>query len=188
MAQDSKHGEESEEKYAQKQEKKSGEKDRKQAEDKNGKGKNQVSDDYQEGPPDLEQQPVQLSQSAGGRTYYFTIPIRPLSGHIPQEYLERLTLYYALYGSVFAAVGAIAIVLPLVFGVEVATLLAWLLVLGGSVTLLMFLLICGAPGTTAFLLLSALHLTAGLYLLVEQETSSSRFTLLLTGWFLLHVW
>lgn len=149
--------------------------------------KDKRSEEYSEAPPDIEQPPV-LAHAAGGRgrTYYFTIPIRSMTGHIPEEALNRLTLYYTLYGIVFAAVGAISIVLPLVFGVGVQALLAWLLVLGGSVTLLMFLLICGAPGTTAFFLLSGLHLAAGLYLLLNPPSSREHLIYLLAGWFILH--
>ncbi|CAM6090789.1 unnamed protein product [Calypogeia fissa] len=154
---------------------------KKQTED--SKKKDKQHEDSGEAPPDIEQ-PAPVSSR--GRTYYFTVPIRPMSGQIPEEFLERLTLYYSLYGIVFAIVGAIAIVLPLVFGVGVEALVAWLLVLGGSVTLLMFLLICGAPGTTAFCFLSALHLAAGIYLLIRPPSTISHLLLLLAGWFILH--
>ncbi|CAM6084484.1 unnamed protein product [Calypogeia fissa] len=154
---------------------------KKQTED--SKKKDKQHEDSGEAPPDIEQ-PAPVSSR--GRTYYFTVPIRPMSGQIPEEFLERLTLYYSLYGLVFAIVGAIAIVLPLVFGVGVEVLVAWLLVLGGSVTLLMFLLICGAPGTTAFFFLSALHLAAGIYLLIRPPSTLSHLLLLLAGWFVLH--
>jgi uncharacterized membrane protein HdeD (DUF308 family) len=122
----------------------------------------------------------------GGRTYYLSIPVRPLSGEMAEEHLERLTLYYTVYGLVFAVVGAIAILLPLLFGIEVLSLLAWLLVLGGAITLLMFVLICGAPGTTSFLLLGAMHLAAGLFILLQPSEANKRFYYLFSAWFLLH--
>lgn len=181
---------EHQERYVKVEEKDGGERretDRKQREDAGGKKEREERiEHYDEERGQVEQHPV-VTRTAG-RTYYFTIPIRPLSGHIPEQYLEKLTLYYALYGLVFGAVGAIAIVLPLVFGVTIPYLLSWLLVLGGSITLLMFLLICGSPGTIAFFLLSALHLTAGLYLLVTQPSTIpiGQLTYLLAGWFLLH--
>jgi uncharacterized membrane protein HdeD (DUF308 family) len=103
-----------------------------------------------------------------------------------EEHLERLTLYYTVYGVVFAVVGAIAIVLPLLFGIEVLSLLAWLLVLGGAVTLLQFVLICGAPGTTAFLLLGAMHLAAGLFILLQPSEANRRFYFLFAAWFFIH--
>lgn len=122
----------------------------------------------------------------GGRTYYLSIPVRPLSGDMAEEHLERLTLYYTVYGLVFAVVGAIAICLPLLLGVEVLSLLAWLLVLGGAITLLMFVLICGAPGTTSFLLLGAMHLAAGLFILLQPSEANKRFYFLFAAWFLFH--
>lgn len=176
-----------------------------QAEDRaRGKGKEDARRGYRAAPHDVERPPIdrppmgrplgprgsrgqrRAGAGAKGRTYYVTVPIRTLSGHIPEQDLDRLSLYYALYGIVFAAVGAIAIILPLVFGVNVTSLLPWLLVLGGSVTLLIFLLICGVPGTTAFFLLSGLHMIAGLYLLVIPANSGRSFTYVIGGWFLLH--
>lgn len=122
----------------------------------------------------------------GGRTYYLSIPIRPLSGDVAEEHLERLTLYYTVYGLVFGVVGAVAIVFPLLFGIEVLTLLACLLVLAGAVTLLQFVLICGAPGTTSFLLLGAMHLASGVFILLQPEEAHKRFIFLFAAWFLIH--
>lgn len=122
----------------------------------------------------------------GGRTYYLSIPIRPLTGDMAEEHLERLTLYYTVYGLVFAVIGVIAILLPLLFGIEVLSLLAWLLVLGGAITLLQFILICGAPGTTSFLLLGGVHLASGLFILLQPAEANKRFTFLFAAWFLAH--
>jgi len=122
----------------------------------------------------------------GGRTYYLSIPIRPLSGEVAEEHLERLTLYYTVYGLVFGLVGVLAIVIPLLFGVEVLTLLAWLLVVAGAVTLLQFILICGAPGTTSFLLLGAMHLASGIFILIQPEQAHKRYIVLFAAWFLIH--
>lgn len=122
----------------------------------------------------------------GGRTYYLSIPVRPLSGEMAEEHLERLTLYYSVYGLIFGIVGAIAICVPLFFGIEVLSLMAWLLVFGGAVTLLMFVLVCGAPGTTSFLLLGAMHLAAGLFILLQPSEANRRFYFLFAAWFLLH--
>lgn len=122
----------------------------------------------------------------GGRTYYLSIPIRPLTAEVAEEHLERLTLYYTVYGLVFAVVGVLAILLPMFFGLQVLSLLAWLLVIGGAVTLLQFVLICGAPGTTSFLLLGALHLAAGLFILIQPAEAHKRFIFLFAAWFLAH--
>lgn len=162
------------------------EKDRKQKEDgSNRKEEQERREHYDEEHGEVQQHPV-ITQAAGGRTYYFTIPIRPLSGHIPERFLEKLTMYYTLYGLVFGVVGALAIVLPIVFGLPIPMLLSWLLVLGGSITLLMFLLVCGAPGTTAFFLLSALHLSAGIFLLIKPPSTDEHLTYFIAAWFVLH--
>jgi uncharacterized membrane protein HdeD (DUF308 family) len=122
----------------------------------------------------------------GGRTYYVSIPIRPLTGEVAEEHLERLTLYYTVYGLVFAVMGVIAILGPLLFSIEVLHLLAWLLVLGGAVTLLQFVLICGAPGTTSFLLLGAIHLASGLFILLQPDEANKRFIFFFSAWFLVN--
>jgi uncharacterized membrane protein HdeD (DUF308 family) len=162
------------------------EKDRKQKEDGGARKEEQERrENYDEERGEVHPHPA-VTQAAGGRTYYITIPIRPLSGHVPERYLEKLTMYYTLYGLVFGVVGALAIVLPLCFGLPVPMLLAWLLVLGGSITLLMFLLVCGAPGTVAFFLLSALHLSAGLFLLIKPPSTDEHLTYFIAAWFILH--
>lgn len=124
--------------------------------------------------------------NAGGRTCYISIPIRPLTGNVSDEHLDRLTLYFTLYGAAFPAVGAIAIVLPLIFGLSVQPLISWLLVLSGALTLLQFILICGAPGTTAFLLLGILHLCIGLWLLAVPGAGPTGLTFIFSGWFFGH--
>lgn len=122
----------------------------------------------------------------GGRTYYVSIPIRPLTGDVAEEHLQRLTLYFLVYGLVVGVVGALAIVLPILFSIEILKLLAWLLIVCGAVTLLQFVLICGAPGTTSFLVLGALHLAGGLFLVLQPVEGHKRFIFLFAVWFLAH--
>ncbi len=106
---------------------------------------------------------------------------------VADEHLERLSLYYSSYGVLFVLVGVVAILVPLFFGFPIDQLLAWLLVLGGAVTLLNFFLICGAPGTLSFLLLGALHLGVGLWLLLQPVPDPTTFLFVIAGWFLAHV-
>lgn len=106
---------------------------------------------------------------------------------VADEHLQRLSLYYTIYALVFGVVGAVAIVLPLFFNFPLDQLLAWLLVAGGGVTLLQFILVCGAPGTTAFLLLGALHLGVGLWMLLQPVPNPSMLIFIIAGWFLIHV-
>lgn len=120
------------------------------------------------------------------RTYYVNIPIHPLTGQVADEHLQRLSLYYTIYALVFGVVGAVAIVLPLFFNFPLDQLLAWLLVAGGGVTLLQFILVCGAPGTTAFLLLGALHLGVGLWMLLQPVPNPTMLIFIIAGWFLIH--
>ncbi|CAK9197890.1 unnamed protein product [Sphagnum troendelagicum] len=120
------------------------------------------------------------------RTYYINIPIRPLTAQVADEHLERLSLYYSSYGVLFVLVGVVAILVPLFFGFPIDQLLAWLLVLGGAVTLLNFFLICGAPGTLSFLLLGALHLGVGLWLLLQPVPDPTTLLFVIAGWFLAH--
>jgi uncharacterized membrane protein HdeD (DUF308 family) len=121
------------------------------------------------------------------RTYYINIPIHPLTGQVADEHLQRLSLYYTIYGAVFGIVGVIAILLPLFFkSLPLDQLIAWLLVIGGAVTLLQFFLVCGAPGTTSFLLLGALHLGVGLWMLLQPVPNSTALVFIVCGWFLIH--
>jgi len=121
------------------------------------------------------------------RTYYINIPIHPLTGQVPDEHLERLSLYYTIYGAVFGIVGVVAIVVPLLFkNIPLDQLIAWLLVVGGAVTLLHFFLVCGAPGTTSFLLLGALHLAVGLWMLLQPVPNPTMLVFIICGWFLIH--
>lgn len=121
------------------------------------------------------------------RTYYINIPIHPLTGQVPDEHLERLSLYYTVYGAVFGIVGVVAILVPLFFkNLPLDQLVAWLLVVGGAVTLLQFFLVCGAPGTTAFLLLGALHLAVGLWMLLQPVPNPTKLVFIVCGWFLIH--
>lgn len=106
---------------------------------------------------------------------------------VADEHLERLSLYYTIYGVVFGIVGVAAIVVPIFFKFPIDELIAWLLVVGGGVTLLQFILVCGAPGTTAFLLLGALHLSVGLWMLLHPVPNPTMLIFLIAGWFLIHV-
>lgn len=107
---------------------------------------------------------------------------------VPDEHLERLSLYFSTYGIVFILVGVVAIVVPLFFGIPIDQLFAWLLVVAGAITLLNFLLVCGAPGTTSFLLLGALHLGVGLWMLLQPVPNPTMLIFLIAGWFLVHVY
>lgn len=107
---------------------------------------------------------------------------------VPDEHLERLSLYYTIYGVVFGIVGVVAILVPLFFkNIPLDQLIAWLLVVGGAVTLLQFFLVCGAPGTTSFLLLGALHLAVGLWMLLQPVPNPTMLVFIICGWFLVHV-
>lgn len=122
------------------------------------------------------------------QTYNVTIPIRALTTpDVAHEHLERLSLYYTIFGAVFVLVGVVGITFPLVFALAVEQLIAWLLVLGGAVSLLHFLLVCGAPGTTSFLLLGVLHLGVGLWMLLQPVAGGTMLIFVLAGWFLGHV-
>lgn len=121
------------------------------------------------------------------RTYYINIPIHPLTGQVPDEHLHRLSLYYTIYGVVFGLVGLVSIIVPLFFKqLPLDQLIAWLLVAGGAVTLLQFFLVCGAPGTTSFLLLGALHLGVGLWMLLQPVPNPTMLVFIVCGWFLIH--
>jgi uncharacterized membrane protein HdeD (DUF308 family) len=107
---------------------------------------------------------------------------------VADEHLHRLSLYYTIYGVVFGIVGLVSIVVPLFFKqLPLDQLIAWLLVVGGAVTLLQFFLVCGAPGTTSFLLLGALHLGVGLWMLLQPVPNPTMLVFIICGWFLVHV-
>ncbi|CAI5518946.1 unnamed protein product [Closterium sp. Naga37s-1] len=103
-------------------------------------------------------------RSGADGVYHFVIPVRPLAGQISMEHLERLSVYNSLYGALFVAAGLVAILLPLIFplalGVAIKTL-GWVLLVGGVVTFLHFLFLCGAPGTVALLFLGLIHFAIG---------------------------
>ncbi|KAG0567052.1 hypothetical protein M758_7G100500 [Ceratodon purpureus] len=121
------------------------------------------------------------------RTYYINIPIHPLTGQVADEHLHRLSLYYTIYGIVFGIVGLVSIIVPIFFKqIPLDQLIAWLLVVGGAVTLLQFFLVCGAPGTTSFLLLGALHLGVGLWMLLQPVPNPTMLVFIVCGWFLVH--
>ncbi|XP_024383726.1 uncharacterized protein [Physcomitrium patens] len=121
------------------------------------------------------------------RTHFINIPLHPLTGQVAEEHLERLSLYYTIYGVVFGIVGLVAILVPLFFkSLPLDQLIAWLLVVGGAATLLQFFLICGAPGTTSFLLLGALHLGVGIWMLFQRVPNSTMLVFIICAWFLIH--
>eukprot|EP00850_Spirogloea_muscicola_P015457 SM000118S25600 [mRNA] locus=s118:244016:252177:- [translate_table: standard] len=103
---------------------------------------------------------------------------------IAVAHLDRLALYNLLYGTAFVVVGIVAMVFPAVFTVAIEQFIAWLLVIGGIATLLHTFLICGAPGTVAFLLLGLLHLSVGLWLLISPIQGIVSLTFVVAGWFL----
>ncbi|CAI7806242.1 unnamed protein product [Closterium sp. NIES-53] len=128
-------------------------------------------------------------RSGADGVYYFVIPVRPLAGQISMEHLERLSVYNSLYGALFVAAGLVAILLPLIFpltlGVAIKTL-GWVLLVGGVVTFLHFLFLCGAPGTVAQLFLGLIHIAIGFSLVtgtgLVQGPNALQF--ILAGWFL----
>ncbi|CAI5485330.1 unnamed protein product [Closterium sp. Naga37s-1] len=128
-------------------------------------------------------------RSGADGVYHFVIPVRPLAGQISMEHLERLSVYNSLYGALFVAAGLVAILLPLIFplalGVAIKTL-GWVLLVGGVVTFLHFLFLCGAPGTVALLFLGLIHFAIGFSLVtgtgLVQGPNALQF--ILAGWFL----
>ncbi|CAI5469657.1 unnamed protein product [Closterium sp. Yama58-4] len=149
--------------------------------------------------------PAMRSGSDG--VYHFVIPVRPLSGQISMEHLERLSMYNSLYGALFVAAGLVAILLPLIFtltlGVAIKALAltyfkcfslrpfspvraGWVLLVGGVVTFLHFLFLCGAPGTIALLFLGLIHFAIGFALVAGTGLAQGPNALLfiLAGWFL----
>jgi uncharacterized membrane protein HdeD (DUF308 family) len=118
---------------------------------------------------------------------YGVVGIRPLTGPLTDEDLQSMTRNFAIKGFLFTAVGVVAILFPFMFGLAIEQLLAWLLVLGGGITVIQFLLTCGSAGTASFLLLGALHFAVGLWLLLRPIQGLSSLTLILTGWIIGHV-
>jgi uncharacterized membrane protein HdeD (DUF308 family) len=118
---------------------------------------------------------------------YGVVGIRPLTGPLTDEDLQSMTRNFAIKGFLFTAVGVVAILFPFMFGLAIEQLLAWLLVLGGGITVIQFLLTCGSAGTASFLLLGALHFVVGLWLLLKPIEGLSSLTLVLTGWIIGHV-
>ncbi|KAL3701257.1 hypothetical protein R1sor_019279 [Riccia sorocarpa] len=110
----------------------------------------------------------------------------PLTGPITEEQLRIVTRQYAIKGTLFTLAGIFAIIFPFVFGLAIEQLLGWCLVLGGGVTLIQSLLLCGSPGTTTFLLLGGLHFFVGLWLLLNPLEGLTALTFVLSGWFLAH--
>eukprot|EP00850_Spirogloea_muscicola_P000611 SM000002S05691 [mRNA] locus=s2:1647785:1657192:+ [translate_table: standard] len=105
-------------------------------------------------------------------------------GRTSGAHIDRLALYNLLYGTAFIVVGIVAMVFPAIFTVAIEQFIAWLLVIGGIATLLHTFLICGAPGTVAFLLLGLLHLSVGLWLLISPIQGIVSLTFVVAGWFL----
>ncbi|MCO5580053.1 hypothetical protein L7F22_033919 [Adiantum nelumboides] len=144
----------------------------------------QVSNDDEE-KQEQQQEPL-IPPPRAARTYY--IPITSASTEMRQDWLERLNMFFTLCGAAFIIVGACSIVLPLFFSsITVQTLTRWILVAGGVVALLHFLLIFGAPATTSFLLLGILHLGVGLWMVIMSSVRQySPFFYIMAGWFILH--
>ncbi|KAL2650426.1 hypothetical protein R1flu_018554 [Riccia fluitans] len=132
--------------------------------------------------------PPQVDERPSLRTviYFGNYGTLPAPGPITEEQLRTVTRQYAIKGALFTVVGIIAIVFPYFFGLAIEQLLGWCLVLGGGVTLVQFLMLCGSPGTTSFLLLGALHFCVGLWLLLKPIEGLTALTFILSGWFLAH--
>ncbi|MCO5610583.1 hypothetical protein L7F22_064822 [Adiantum nelumboides] len=129
------------------------------------------------------------SGDTGRRRPAFFFPgVQSVGSDMAQEYLQRVCLYFTVYGVAFLLVGALCILLPIVFtGISIQHLIAWMLIIGGVASLLHFLLVFGAPGTTSFLLLGLLHLAVGLWILFQASVRlGSAFVWLLFGWFFIH--
>ncbi|GBG68480.1 hypothetical protein CBR_g3025 [Chara braunii] len=122
----------------------------------------------------------------GSGVYVITFPIRPLLGEISEVHLERVTKWFALYGVLFSVLGIAAMVFPSIFTLAIEQLIGWLLVIVGLTAVINGFLVCGAPGTSSFLLVGALHLVVGLWILIEPVVGIVALTLMLTGWFLAH--
>ncbi|KAI5079841.1 hypothetical protein GOP47_0005320 [Adiantum capillus-veneris] len=142
---------------------------------------NDVDEEKQE----QQQQDPLIPPPRAARTYF--IPITSASVEMRQDWLERLNMFFTLCGAAFIIVGACSIVLPLFFSITVQTLTRWILVAGGVVALLHFLLIFGAPATTSFLLLGILHLGVGLWMVIMSSVRQySPFFYIMAGWFIVH--
>ncbi|EFJ24668.1 hypothetical protein SELMODRAFT_101544 [Selaginella moellendorffii] len=120
------------------------------------------------------------------RTYFITLPVRTLTDFVPEEHLSKLSLYLGIYAILFIIAGIIGILFPLVFALAVEQLIAWLLILGGVFSIVQFIAVCGAPGTTSFLLLGILHLGIGLLMLIKPIEGGMALVYVLSGWFLVH--
>ena len=114
---------------------------------------------------------MRTSDPPSSRTPFLFPSRQTVDDDIAMEYLGTLVVYFALYGFLFLVVGVVAIVLPIVFSsISVQQMVAWMLIVGGLVSLLHFFLVLGSPGTTSFVLLGALHLACGIWLLVQIRT------------------
>ncbi|KAI5073819.1 hypothetical protein GOP47_0011832 [Adiantum capillus-veneris] len=122
------------------------------------------------------------------RPAFFFPGVRSVSYEMAQDYLHRVCLYFTVYGVAFLIVGVLCILLPIIFtGISIQHLVAWILIIGGAASLLHFLLVFGAPGTTSFLLLGLVHLAVGLWILFQKSVRrGSAFVWLLFGWFFIH--
>ncbi|KAH7441869.1 hypothetical protein KP509_03G059600 [Ceratopteris richardii] len=118
-----------------------------------------------------------------------TLPPPPMiNEEVALECLGNICVYFAVFGVTFVAGGIAAIVIPILFSfVAVQKMVALMLMIGGLICFLHFVLIFGAPGTTSFFLLGSLHLSVGLWLIVYSRTRTGMaFSWTLFGWFLLH--
>ncbi|KAG6551730.1 hypothetical protein Mapa_006819 [Marchantia paleacea] len=133
--------------------------------------------------------PVASEPEVGGVSAFIVTGnygMMPPTGPISDEHLQIVTRQYAIKGVLFLIVGIVAILFPFIFGLAIEQLLAWLLLLGGGVMLIQFLMLCGSPGTTSFVLLGALHFCVGLWLLLKPREGLTALTFVLSGWFLAH--
>lgn len=119
---------------------------------------------------------------------FFFPGMNAVGSEMAQEYLQRVCFYFTTFGVAFLLVGALCILLPLVFiGISIQHLIAWILIIGGVAALVHCLLVFGVPGTTSFLLLGLVHLAVGLWILFQSSVRrGSSFVWLLFGWFFLH--
>ncbi|KAJ7553465.1 hypothetical protein O6H91_06G099200 [Diphasiastrum complanatum] len=130
--------------------------------------------------------PVDAPVEPVSRVYFIKIPIRTLTGHVTEEHLHKLSLFLSIYGALLSAVGVLAILFPIVFSLAVGQFVAWLLVLGGILSLVQFFLMCGAPGTSSFLLLGILHMAIGLWIITKPISGGMLLIYVASGWFVGH--
>ncbi|XP_024545036.1 uncharacterized protein LOC112351400 isoform X1 [Selaginella moellendorffii] len=122
----------------------------------------------------------------GTGSYFRRFQMRTITGNISEDHLDKVTINLAVYGAGLVLVGLVAIVFPLSFTLAIGKLISWLLVFGGAMALIQFFFMCGAPGTSSFLLLGALYMIVGLLMVIHPLRSGTLLIVVMAMWFLLH--